>query len=73
MAAIKRKSEKTVATVSASSRTISVNVTERLTVKESKELRALLKEQEKVAESQAGIFDAFSLMDTTRQRYFGGL
>lgn len=61
MANITRKSEKTVATVTASSRKISVNVTDKLTVAESKELRALLKEQEKVASAQsasyAWIFD----------------
>jgi len=59
MATLTRKSEKTIATVSASSRKISVSVPEKLTVEESKQLRALLKEQEKVAAGQSNDWETW--------------
>lgn len=53
LATLTRKTEKTIATVSASSRKITVSVPEKLTIEESQQLRALLKEQEKVAKGQS--------------------
>lgn len=59
MAELTRKSEKTIATVAASNRKVTVNVVEKLTIEESKQLRGLLKAQEKVAAAQTGSVFSF--------------
>lgn len=52
MAEIIRTKQTTVATVAATSRKIRVSVTEPLTIEESRDLRKLLKAEEKRAETQ---------------------